>query len=662
MLDSISPPSIPRRPKKQSQVDLPNELEAFDRSDTECDNEQMVSLESLESNEANDKIPVIPKRPDRSKSSSKSPSLPAIPKRPQKSGTPGVESSGPVDLPEVENEEENHKSIYDESISSRKHSDDAIEPPESSELNSEIDDRSYIDVSDGDKTPGNTNTKTTIKEDLNIADDNSMHSFDDDLETVLQDRDDNGSSAIGPEISQGNNVPSSRESDIDAKLGEEYTDPDSNSKKASGNRHNENDELSTESDKRNPNEGDIQSNDSEAKMIKKDQEVSNTPKVTDEEVSEDKDSGNIPHIPRRPKKSKFATNESDAKSIEVENLDNTNIIDQKQMQADNKDNNEEASSINETSQSKSETPQLEKNTTKPKAPPKPKKLSSKIAAFQQMFNQETAPPRNSETSKSASKPDLETKNSENKEVPSRLSTDKMKFAQSLQGMMGKGIAMPGMVNPNLHQKIDTEEVESPDKEVKILNVKKGIAKGPRGKKLPKSLKNPVNVEVTPRFNSFVLTIWELNFQADTESNDMEGSESVSNNTEAQKLENNAEILNLENKPEYIMDSESISNSTPASDIKEESSPLKIDNDDVYLGIDKLKTSQSELKNLEKKSIDSTEGSRDIDAENLPEEIKPDNDSAASYPKKLEDSDLELNDKEQHILENQELDLNLSKED
>ena len=284
----------------------------------------------------------------------------------------------------------------------------------------------------------------------------------------------------------------------------------------------------------------------------------------------------------------------------MENLDNTNIIDQKQTQT-NKDNNEEAYSINETSESKSETPQQEKNTTKPKAPPKPKKLSSKIAAFQQMFNQETAPPRNSGTSKSTSKPDLETKNSENKEVPSRLSTDKMKFAQSLQGMMGKGIAMPGMVNPNFHQKIDTEEIESPDKEVKILNMKRGIAKGPRGKKLPKSLKNPVNVEVTPRFNSFVLTIWELNFQADTKSNDMEGSENVSNNTEAQKLENNEEILNLENKSEYIMDSESVSNSTPASDIKEireESSPLKIDDDDVYLEIDKLKTTQSELRNLE----------------------------------------------------------------
>lgn len=654
MLDSISPPSIPRRPKKQSQVDLPNELEAFDRSDTESDNEQMISLESLESNEANDKIPVIPKRPDRSKSSSKSPSLPAIPKRPQKSDTSGVESSRPLDLPEVENEEENHKSIYDESISSKKHSDDAIEPPESSKLNSEEDDRSDVDVSDGDKTPGNTNTKTSIKEDLNIADDNSMHSFDDDLETVLQDRDDNGSSAIGPEISQDNNVPSSTESDIDAKLGEEYTLPDSKSQKAYGNRYKENDELSTESDKRNPNERDIQSNDSEAKTIKKDQEVPNTPKVTDEEASEDKDSGNIPHIPRRPKKSKSATSEPDAKSIEVENL-NTNIIDQKQKQADNKDNNEEASSINETSQSKSETPQQEKNTTKPKAPPKPKKLSSKIAAFQQMFNQETAPSRNPETSKSTSKPDLETKNSENKEVPSRLSTDKMKFAQSLQGMMGKGIAMPGMVNPNFHQKIDIEEVESPDKEVKILNVKKGIAKGPRGKKLPKSLKTPVNVEVAPRFNSFVLTIWELNFQADTKSNDMEGNENISNNTEAQKLENNAEILNLENKSEYIMDSVSVSNSTPASDIREESSPLKIDNDDVYLEIDKVKTTQSELKNLEKKSIDSTEGSRDIDAENLPEEIKPDNDSAASYPKKLEDSDLDLDDNEQHILENQELD-------
>ena len=47
-------------------------------------------------------------------------------------------SPSPLDLPEVENEEENHKSIYDESVSSKKHSDDAIEPPESSEFNYEI--------------------------------------------------------------------------------------------------------------------------------------------------------------------------------------------------------------------------------------------------------------------------------------------------------------------------------------------------------------------------------------------------------------------------------------------------------------------------------------------------------------------------------------------
>lgn len=650
MLDSTSTPSIPRRPKKQSQVDLPNDLEGFDRSDTESDNEQMVSLESLKSNEASDKIPVIPKRPDRSKSSSKSPSLPAIPKRPQKSVTSGVEASSSLDLPVMGNEEEDHKSIYDESISS-KHADDAIEPSKSSEVGT----RSDVDVSDGDKTPSSTNTKTTIKENLNIADNNSMHSFVDDLETVLQDRDNNDSSAIGPEICQDSNLPSSGESDMNAKLGEEYTDPDSNSQKACGNRDKENDKLSTEGSERNRNERDIQSNYSEEpqKTIEKDQEVSNTPKVTDEKASEDKDSGNVPHIPRRPKKSKPATSEPDAKSIGGEILDNINIIDQKQTQVDNKYNNEEVSSINETSQSKSETPQPEKNTTKPKAPPKPKKLSSKIAAFQQMFNQETSPPKNSETNKSTSKPDLETKTSENKEVPSRLSTDKMKFAQSLQGMMGKGIAMPGMVNPNVHQKIDTEEIESPDKEVKILNVKRGIAKGPRGKKLPKSLKNPVKVEVVPRFNSFILTIWELDFQSDSKSNEKEGSEDVSNNTETQKLGNIAE---MENKSDHIMDSESISNSTPPSNTEEEPTPLKIDHDDMCLEIDKLTTTHRELKSLE--SIDSTEESRDTDAEKMHEEIKPDNDPAASYPNKLEDLDLDLDNNEQQILENQDLGLNL----
>ena len=108
MLDSMLPPSIPRRPKKQSQAGSTNDLdlESINRFETEPNNEQMASIESLKSEDPSDKIPVIPKRPERSKPSSRSPSLPVIPKRPQRSDTSGVEALSSLDSSEVENETE----------------------------------------------------------------------------------------------------------------------------------------------------------------------------------------------------------------------------------------------------------------------------------------------------------------------------------------------------------------------------------------------------------------------------------------------------------------------------------------------------------------------------------------------------------------------------
>lgn len=647
------PPSIPRRPKKQSQAGSTNDLdlESINRFETEPNNEQMASIESLKSEDPSDKIPVIPKRPERSKPSSRSPSLPVIPKRPQRSDTSGVEALSSLDSSEVENETETNKSINEASINSGMHSNDAIDPSKSSELNSEVKDISELDDSEGDKTPSNTKTKTTIKEDLKVTDDNSIHSFDDDLKTVLQERDDNELPDLAHDIS---NVHSSGETDRASSLTEDVN-LDLNREESCESENKEIDEFTTESNEKKSNEVENQSNSNEEseKKVGKDQEVSQMSKLIDEKTSDDKYSGNIPHIPRRPKKSKAPTNESNFELFEVNASENPNSIDQKQKLIEiSSDEAKSASSINEDSQ-KSETLHPEKINSKPKAPPKPKKLSSKIAAFQQMFNQENAFPKNSESNKQHSKQDLEEKSPDNKDVPSRLSTDKMKFAQSLQGMMGKGIAMPGMVNPNFQQKMDTEEALSSNKEVKIQSVKKGITRGPRGKKLPKSLKNPVNVEVPSRFSSFVLTIWELDFQSSNE-----GAKEdivVDNSTETKNLENTQEILKSRDSSEGIMDSDPLSSSICPTKSEEEVPPLRIGHDGVYQEIQKPGRNEHERKNLEDVcNVEDSEGSSE---EKISEEVE--HDEAVSFSVKLKDLDLD-NDK-QHILENKDSDLIESEE-
>lgn len=568
MLDSMLPPSIPRRPKRQSQAGSANDLESLDAFDTESDNEQMASFDSLKSEDFSDKIPVIPKRPDRSKSSSKSPSLPVIPKRPLKSVASGVQASSSLDSSEVENETERRKGVYEDSTGSEKHSDDAIESFKSSELNSEVKNISELDDSETDKAPSNTNTKNTIKEDLDVADDNSLHNFDGNLKINLQNRDDNEL----PDLTHGtNNVHSSSENDRESNQTKD-ANLDLNKEESRESENKDTDKPPTESDEGKYNEGESPSNSNEEseKKIVKDQEVSHMSKSIHEKTSDDNHSHNIPHIPRRPKKSKIPTNESNSNLVEESASETPSSIDQKQVLISSEV--DKPGSFLKVASQKPEIIAPENFNSKPKAPPKPKKLSSKIAAFQQMFNQEKPFPKDSESNKLPSKPDLEIKSPDNKDVPSRLSTDKMKFAQSLQGMMGKGIAMPGMVNPSFQQKMDPAEHLSSNKEVKIQSVKKGIAKGPRGKKLPKSLKNPVNVEVAPRFSSFVLTIWELDFQ----SNNKQAKENiVVNNPETHK------ILNSRNNSEDLMDNEPLSSSISPTKSEEELFPMRTTHDYAY---------------------------------------------------------------------------------
>lgn len=140
---------------------------------------------------------------------------------------------------------------------------------------------------------------------------------------------------------------------------------------------------------------------------------------------------------------------------------------------------------------------------KPKdPPPKPKKLSSKIAAFQQMFNQEPA-----ETSK-------EEKSSPEKR--GKLSSDKTNFAANLQNMMGAGIALPGMANPEMLKKLAPAESEQEPSKKKSENVPQSSsrrAKGPRGKRLPKSIQEST-IAIEPRFKFSSGHLWEIDFNSE----------------------------------------------------------------------------------------------------------------------------------------------------
>lgn len=138
-------------------------------------------------------------------------------------------------------------------------------------------------------------------------------------------------------------------------------------------------------------------------------------------------------------------------------------------------------------------------TSKKAPPPKPKKLSSKIAAFQQMFNQPQEPKREQPTSRS----------------PGKLSSDGSGIAATLQNMMGRGVAMPGMVSPEmLRSSAAAEQSEEPVADVKPVSAPRR-ARGPRGKKLPSSIKD-ATISVEPRFQLSVSDLWEVTFTKSSE--------------------------------------------------------------------------------------------------------------------------------------------------
>ncbi|QFZ25495.1 putative altered inheritance of mitochondria protein [Clavispora lusitaniae] len=142
---------------------------------------------------------------------------------------------------------------------------------------------------------------------------------------------------------------------------------------------------------------------------------------------------------------------------------------------------------------------VQESDAKKAPPPKPKKLSSKIAAFQQMFNQPEAVPTAPQHPKSG-----------------KLSSEKIGFAANLQNVMGRGIALPGMANPQMFQRASTDLEEEtadvhaePEQNPQVSKAPQR-ARGPRGKRLPKAIKE-TTVKVEPRFQLRVASLWQVEF-------------------------------------------------------------------------------------------------------------------------------------------------------
>lgn len=203
----------------------------------------------------------------------------------------------------------------------------------------------------------------------------------------------------------------------------------------------------------------------------------------------------------------------------------------------------------ETLEPKAETVLETEDTAKKAPPPKPKKLSSKIAAFQQMFNQ----------------PAQEQPKVDREPRSGRLLEDRAGFAANLQNMMG-GIALPGMASPELLKKLAPASSTDSEKSEPSARAPRR-ARGPRGKKLPTSI-TETKVTVEPRFNLTVTELWEVSFKKKDEPARL--AEDFADND----LEPDYEVVNTEHTDEPAIKGES--EEAPVTEAREAEAAHKTD--------------------------------------------------------------------------------------
>ncbi|ODV76811.1 uncharacterized protein CANTADRAFT_333988 [Suhomyces tanzawaensis NRRL Y-17324] len=511
MLDTK--PVIPRRPKKTLDKEKSH---SSNFSDAELPDGTSVPLNAAPTQNEEESLATTSENNDLIPSSIIShiePEGPKIPKRPVKKSLsptgPVVDEEGPKnnDVAADNNHSiEPESKLISELYTPRESQDDLLEGD-----------------GDGDKTPGNSNTKITFKdqEDDSGAPVADSSSFDDDVETVSQDKEEGSLEELRqtgviedqltlPENSESVSqavVDEQSEADTpneDATLQEvEPIDKEQDSEEI--NRVSEDTLASVISSNANPENSTMDhvnlasNSELEAPAASNELEFAGSNESLKSEHGEGTtESGSVqpqiakvPLIPSRPKKKEESTPSQGSESESSNPVTPAIPTRPKKFKPEVKEKEE------------SEVSNEEKTKSKP-PPPKPKKLSSKIAAFQQMFTQQALPLPKPSTPQE--RPDGSNSN--------KLSTDKMKFAANLQGMYGRGIALPGMVNPHMQSlqtgesKETTETGDEKETEPKpIVNERR--AKGPRGKRLPKALKDPVKVEAKTRFNIVTGEIWSI---------------------------------------------------------------------------------------------------------------------------------------------------------
>ncbi|KAK7684041.1 hypothetical protein QCA50_013019 [Cerrena zonata] len=595
------------------------------------------SSNNLIASSPNPDEPVIPKRPSKTKKSESSSAQPIASSSVAKSSAEQpIADSLSSSQADSKNDSDQSDQASTPPIPNRPAKDKNNNPNEpESVLNSQQEDANSDSELEGDITPGNSNTKITFKDEVDEDDYNANNtdssSFNDDVETVLQDRDTEGGSyiesqpdvhdGVAPTADSSNN--SNESTNIEPKV---IDQPDKSVDHATPSIDEASKDVNIEvPDIEQSNKEDIEQSienvtheqtTDEQLALNDNDDISN--KIETSKPSETKDltEPDAPVIPTRPKKasteesietpqipsSRPSKSKVNSQEPEPQNTTTPTIPSRPRPKA----KSSELTPVESKSVDKSESPAVparpEKSSedssskaspqlsdVKPKAPPpKPKKLSSKIAAFQQMFNQEKKEELDSEKEDSnVSKPSPVTRG--------KLSSDKMKFAESLKGMMGKGIALPGMTNPNIPTKSEESLVEdskkdeeiptSTDSKIKPISNRPSRAKGPRGKRLPNSLKKPLNVEVEPRFKLIVEDLWDLKFEPKVDS--VESTEdlvkSSEDETALQDTDSNREDLVSQDpvltSNESISDSKESLTSIPGLNTNNESVPQE-DNEEA----------------------------------------------------------------------------------
>jgi hypothetical protein len=204
------------------------------------------------------------------------------------------------------------------------------------------------------------------------------------------------------------------------------------------------------------------------------------------------------------------------------------------------DSNKEA---NETPQVPAQRPASQVSTdnlsVNKKAPPRvPKKPSSRIAQFQEMLEKQQKADLgllHPQLAISRANVDLDVSKEDNnnsdgsniKTVP-KINKLQSNFAQSLNGMIGMGLPIAFGANPYeaikqakakaiIDEKPEsTIDEASEQKKVQANDIRRGRAKGPRGRKLPGEVKKTVEINNTTLGNTFsiiVKDLWSLDLNA-----------------------------------------------------------------------------------------------------------------------------------------------------